>query len=78
MNQHRQPINQPPFDDDIASHAMCHSPDAAAVFRTGEGAQMQARSMNFTLHHAKAFTSCTLWVTWLPLATQWTGKGPPD
>ncbi len=39
---------------------------------------MQALNELHALHHAKAFTSCTLWVTWLPLATQWTGKGPPD
>ncbi|MEZ6151117.1 MAG: hypothetical protein R3C09_13425 [Pirellulaceae bacterium] len=44
----------------------------------GREAQMQALNELHALHHAKAFTSCTLWVTWLPLATQWTGKGPPD
>jgi len=37
---------------------------------------MQALNELHALHHPHAFTSCTLWDTWLPLATLWTGKEP--
>lgn len=39
---------------------------------------MQALNELHALHHAHAFTSCTLWDTWLPMATLWTGKEPRD
>jgi hypothetical protein len=39
---------------------------------------MQALNDLHALHHANAFTNCTLWDTWLPLATLWTGKAPQE
>ena len=44
----------------------------------GREVEMAALNELHALHHAQAFTSCTLWDTWLPLATLWTGKGPQD
>lgn len=44
----------------------------------GHEAEMQALNELHGLHHAKAFTNCTLWDTWLPLATLWTGKTPQE
>ncbi len=34
---------------------------------------MNALGRLFQLHHAGAFTNCTLWDAWLPQATVWTG-----
>ena len=44
----------------------------------GREGEMAALNELHALHHAAAFTTCTLWDTWLPLATLWSGKGPQE
>ena len=44
----------------------------------GQEVDLAALNELHGLHHPHAFTSCTLWDTWLPLATLWTGKEPQD
>lgn len=44
----------------------------------GQEADLAALNELHALHYPHAFTSCTLWDTWLPLATLWTGKEPQD
>ncbi|MEI7862875.1 MAG: hypothetical protein WCJ21_09605, partial [Planctomycetota bacterium] len=42
----------------------------------GHEAQMQQLNALHALHHAGAFSDCTLWDPWLPHATLWTGREP--
>jgi len=42
----------------------------------GFEAQMQQLNALHALHHAGAFSDCTLWDPWLPHATLWTGREP--
>lgn len=53
--------------------------DELPEFRVpGHEQEMQALNELHALHHAAAFTDCTLWDPWLPLATLWTGQQPRD
>ena len=50
------------------------SADELAQF-TVPGCEREMKALNelHALHHPRAFTNCTLWDTWLPHATLWTG-----
>lgn len=58
----------------LARDASAQAPPQFSV--PGREVEMAALNELHALHHAQAFTSCTLWDTWLPLATLWTGEGP--
>ena len=44
----------------------------------GHEVEMKALNELHALHHGAAFSDCTLWDPWLPLATLWTGQKPRD
>ena len=78
MSQHRQPSISHLLAVTflLAGRVAAQTPPQFSV--PGREAEMQALNELHALHHAKAFTTCTLWDTWLPLATLWTGKGPQE
>jgi len=69
MSQHRQPS----LSYLLAVTFLLAGPVAAQppphFSLPGREAEMQALNELHALHHPHAFTSCTLWDTWLPLAT---------
>ncbi len=59
--------------------ALCCQAQQLPEFKVpGHESEMNALGRLFQLHHAGAFTNCTLWDAWLPQATVWTGPGPRD
>ncbi len=78
MSQHRQPSLSHLLAVTflLAGRVAAQTPPHFSV--PGREAEMQALNELHALHHPHAFTSCTLWDTWLPLATLWTGKEPRD
>ena len=78
MSQHRQPFlsHLLALTFLLAGRGAAQTPPHFSV--PGREAEMQTLNELHTLHHPHAFTNCTLWDTWLPLATLWTCKEPRD
>lgn len=62
----------------LLSSCAIHSAELPQFVVPGHEAEMQSLNELHALHHGAAFTACTLWDTWLPHATLWTGTQPRE
>ena len=64
----------------LASLAFAQEPTADFPQFGVPGHEVETKALNelHSLHHGAAFSDCTLWDPWLPLATLWTGQKPRD
>jgi len=54
--------------------AALHAADLPQFIVPGHEAEMKALNELHALHHEAAFTTCTLWDAWLPMATLWASE----